>query len=250
MNFDILIACLWIFLGELYGNFVWWGSLVTQIFLQNIIWFDIKSAIALDNAAVLWSEIGLIAMLLRNNKIEKWMWILVWVSIIGAFLWANLLFIVPADVMKIVFTLAIIAIVIKNFIPSSEQKPSDFILTKKSLGFLCLSLLFVAVYNAFLSIWDFLIGLLILTSVFHFPYHKALFLITFVSVFTRGAASTEYFRLWLIDINFYLPMFLTALLAGLIAGYFVQKINNDILSKLLKYLSIFLAFYLIIDIFV
>ena len=248
MNFDIILACLWIFLGELYGNFVWWGSLVTQIFLQNIIWFDIKSAIALDNAAVLWSEIGLIAMLLKNNKIEKWMWVLVWVSVIWALIWANLLSIMPADMMKILFTLAIIGIVLKNFFPSKQVKPSNFIVTKKSLLFLSLAILFIAVYNAFLSIWDFLIGLLILTSVFHFPYHRALFLITFVCVFTRAVASAEYFRLWLIDVDFYIPMFITALIAWLIAWYFVQKIHNDILNKILKYLSIFLAFYLIIDI--
>lgn len=55
MNFDIVLACLGIFFGELYGNFVGGGSLVTQIFLQNIIGFEIKNAIALDNAAVLGS---------------------------------------------------------------------------------------------------------------------------------------------------------------------------------------------------
>lgn len=53
MNIDILLACLGIFFGELYGNLVGGGSLVTQIFLQNIIGFEIKNAIALDNAAVL-----------------------------------------------------------------------------------------------------------------------------------------------------------------------------------------------------
>jgi len=152
--------------------------------------------------------------------------------------------------MKFLFTIAIIGIVTKNFFPSKQEKSIGFVLTKKSLIFLCFALLFVAVYNAFLSIWDFLIGLLILTSVFHFPYHKALFLITFTSVFTRAAASLEYFRLDLIDTNFYMPMFVTALIAWLIAGYFVQKIDNDILSKILKYLSIFLALYLVIDIFV
>ena len=57
MNFDIILACIGIFFGELYGNFVGGGSLVTQIFLQNIIGFEIKHAIALDNAAVLGSEI-------------------------------------------------------------------------------------------------------------------------------------------------------------------------------------------------
>lgn len=53
---------------------------MTQIFLQNIIGFEIKNAIALDNAAVLGSEIGLLVMLLRKQKIEKWMWYVVVVS--------------------------------------------------------------------------------------------------------------------------------------------------------------------------
>ena len=80
MNFDIIIACVGIFFGELYGNFVGGGSLVTQIFLQNIIGFGIKHAIALDNAAVLGSEIGLLLMLLRKEKIESWMWYMIGVA--------------------------------------------------------------------------------------------------------------------------------------------------------------------------
>lgn len=251
MNFDIALACLGIFFGELYGNFVGWGSLVTQIFLQNIIWFEIKNAIALDNAAVLGSEIGLLTMLLRKQKIEKWMWSVVVVSSFGALFWANLLNIVPTDIMKIVFTLAVVWLVVKNlFFSSDNKKENGFVLSSRNLILLCIASFFIATYNAFLSIWDFIIGLLILTSIFHFKYHRALFLLTFWFVFARSVGTLEYLRLDLIDMNFYLPMFLSAMLSGLIAGYLVEHVHSDILNKILKYLSIFLALYLVVQLFV
>ncbi len=248
MNFDIVLACIWIFFWELYWNFVWWWSLVTQIFLQNIIGFDIKNAIALDNAAVLWSEIGLLCMLLRKEKIESWMWVLVIVAIFWALFWANLLSVVPSQYMKIFFTLAIVGLVIKNlFFASVEKWEKWCILSPQKLIFLCIAWFFIATYNAFLSVWDFIVGLLVLTSLFHFTYHRALFVLSFSFVFARAIGTVEYFRLWLIDINFYFPMFFTALCSGLIAGYFVHKIHSNILEKFLKYLSVLLALYLVIE---
>lgn len=251
MNFDIFLACTGIFFGELYGNFVWWGSLVTQIFLQNIIGFDIKNAIALDNAAVLWSEIGLLAMLLRNQRIEKWMWWVVGGSLLGAFLGANLLYIVPTEIVKVVFTGAIILLVVKNlFFSWGEQKEKGFALNVQNLVCLTIASFFIATYNAFLSIGDFIIGLLVLTTIFHFQYHKALFLLTFGFIFARAIWTIEYFRLGLIDVTFYIPMFIAATVSGLIAWYVVEKIHSDILNTFLKYLSIFLAGYLVVQLFI
>ena len=251
MNFEIFLACLGIFFWELYGNFVGGGSLVTQIFLQNIIWFEIKNAIALDNAAVLWSEIGLLTMLLRKQKIEKWMWYVVIVSSFWALFGANLLHIVPTEVMKIVFTLAVFWLVIKNlFFVSQEHKEKGFVLSRKNLMLLCVASFFIATYNAFLSIWDFIIGLLVLTSIFHFKYHRALFLLTFGFVFARSVWTLEYLRLGLIDMNFYFPMFISAMFSGIIAGYLVEHIHSDILNRVLKYLSVFLAWYLLLQLFI
>lgn len=251
MNSDIFLACIGIFFGELYGNFVGGWSLVTQIFLQNIIGFEIKNAIALDNAAVLWSEIWLLFMLLRKQKIEKWMWYIVAVSSLWALFWANLLNIVPSEIMKIIFTLAVVWLVVKNLFFSSEKpKETGFIVSNKNLILLCITSFFIATYNSFLSIWDFIIGLLALTSIFHFKYHRALFVLTFGFVFARAVWTVEYFRLDLINISFYIPMFITALLAWVIAGYFVEKIHSDILSKILKYLSVLLAIYLIGQLFI
>lgn len=251
MNIEILYACLGIFFWELYGNFVGGGSLVTQIFLQNIIGFDIKNAIALDNAAVLGSELGLLIMLLRKQKVEKWMWWVVWVSSLWALFGANLLYLVPSESMKIIFTLAVIWLVIKNlFFSSKEKKEKGFILCGRNIFFLCLASFFIASYNAFLSIGDFIIGLLVLTSVFHFQYHRALFLLTFGFVFARAIWTAEYLRLGLIDMNFYAPMFISAMASWLVVGYLVEHIHSDVLNKALKYLSVFLAVYLIVQLFI
>ena len=248
MNFDIILACIGIFFGELYGNFVGGGSLVTQIFLQNIIGFEIKNAIALDNAAVLWSEIGLLLMLLRKEKIEKWMWFMMGIAGFWALFGANLLHIMPTEYVKIIFTFAVVWLVVKNlFFPSLGLKERWFYADTKTLLLLAIATFFIATYNAFLSIWDFIIGLLILTTLFHFSYHRALFVLSFCFVFARAVGTLEYFRLDLIDIHFYIPMFCTAFCSGIIAGYFVHKIHSDILTKFLKYLSVFLAIYLVVQ---
>ena len=137
MNFDIILACTWIFFGELYGNFVGGGSLVTQIFLQNIIGFEIKNAIALDNAAVLGSEIGLLLMLLRKEKIEKWMWYMMAVAGFWALFGANLLYIMPTQYVKLIFTFAVVWLVVKNlFFPSLGMKEKWFHADTKTLLFL------------------------------------------------------------------------------------------------------------------
>lgn len=250
MNFDIFLACIGIFFGELYGNFVGWGSLVTQIFLQNIIGFEIKNAIALDNAAVLGSEIGLLLMLLKKEKIEKWMWYMMGVAWFWSLFGANLLHTIPTEYVKVIFTIAVVWLVIKNlFFPSLGLKERWFHPTQRTLFPLAVATFFIATYNAFLSIWDFIIGLLILTSLFHFSYHRALFVLSFCFVFARAVGTFEYFRLDLIDIHFYIPMFCTAFCSGIIAGYFVHKIHSDILTKILKYLSFFLAGYLVFQLF-
>jgi hypothetical protein len=44
-------------------------------------------------------------------------------------------------------------------------------------------------------------------------------------------------------------MFFTAMAAWIIAWYFVEKIHSDILNKFLKYLSIVLAGYLLLQLF-
>ncbi|NDK10031.1 sulfite exporter TauE/SafE family protein [Candidatus Gracilibacteria bacterium] len=249
-NFDIFLACIGIFFGELYGNFVGGGSLVTQIFLQNIIGFPIKNAIALDNAAVLGSELGLLFMLLKKEKIEKWMWALVLVALFGALLGANLLNIIPSEYVKIFFTLAIGGLVIKNlFFGNGKKSELGFVASQKNIILLCVAGFFIATYNAFLSIGDFIVGLLVLTTIFHFTYHRALFVLSFAFVFARAVGTIEYFRLGLINVDFYIPMFFTALCSGLIAGYFVHKIHSEVLEKFLKYLSVLLALYLIFELF-
>lgn len=247
---DIFLASIGIFIWELYGTFVGWWSLVTQIVLQDVIGFNIKNAIALDNAAILGWEIWLLIMLLRKNKIEKWMWYIVICASFWAIFWANLLYMIPSEIMKIFFTGAVVWVVIKNLIPSKDKAyKSDFDASHKSLLFLCFACFFIWIYNSFLSIWDFIIGLLILTWFFHFKYHKALFILSFGFVFWRAIWTLEYFRLWLIDIDFYVPMFFATLMSWLLWWYFVEKIHSDTLTKILKYLSIFLAWYLVFQLF-
>ena len=246
---EIFLASLWIFLWEIYGNFVWWWSIVTQFFLQWILGIDIKRAIALDNAAVLWSELGLMIMLLKNHKFEKYfIWLMIfWIS--GALIWSYLLHLIPIVIMEIIFTWILFCFVIYNFIvPSDKNESTTFVPSRKNILFLGIAILFVSVYNAFMSIGDFVIALFILMYIFHFGYHKSLFIISTVWILVRSAATYNYIQFGYVDWNYLIPMFFSALFAGLIAGYLVQKIHSKYLEQALKYLSVILVLYLIVNI--
>ncbi len=246
---DIFLASVWVFLWELYWNFVWWGSIVTQFFLQSIIWIDIKNAIALDNSAVLGSEIWLSIMLLRKNKFEKWFILLIIYWILGSFLWVFILNILPVEILQIIFTIILFWIVWYSFIWKSSKNEKWFIKNRKNIILLSIWIFFIAIYSSFMSIWDFVIWLLLLTSIFHFKYHKALFILSITSVIIRLIATIEYFRYWLIDLKYFIPMFFSAMLAWFIAWYFVEKIDSKILEKLLKFIWIFLAIYIVFNLF-
>jgi len=121
--------------------------------------------------------------------------------------------------------------------------------SKKNITLLSILVFFIAIYSSFMSIWDFVIWLLLLTSLFHFKYHKALFILSITSVIIRLIATIEYFRYWLIDFDFFIPMFFSAMIAWFIAWYFVEKIDSKILEKLLKFIWVFLAIYIIFNMF-
>jgi len=247
MNSDIIVATLGVFLWEIYWNFVWWGSLVTQIALQNIIWMPIKEAMALDNAAVIGSNVGMFIMLLRSNKFVWWMIPFTLFQILWAFLWVVLLLWIPVIALKIIFISAIILLVIKNFFfsSSSEKKEKWFIPTNKNIFLLCLFWIFIWWYNAAFVIWDWIIALLILTSVFHFRYNKAIWLLIVSMCVAQPFATFWYIQNDLVDFSYLIPMICATLFAWLIVGYFLEKIDSKVLEKFLKYLSVFLVIYLI-----
>ena len=246
---DIFLASLGVFLWEIYWNFIWWWSIVTQFFLQTIIWIDIKTAIALDNSAVLWTEIWLSIMLLRKNKFEKWFLYLIFSGIVWSFLWVFILNILPVEILQIIFTIILFLIVWYSFFWKSNKNENGFIKNKKNIALLSIWIFFIAIYSSFMSIWDFVIWLLLLTSLFHFKYHKALFILSITSIIIRLIATIEYFRYWLIDFKFFIPMFFSAMIAWFIAWYFVEKIDSKILEKLLKFIWVFLAIYIIFNMF-
>lgn len=91
--------------------------------------------------------------------------------------------------------------------------------------------------------------MLILTALFRFKYHKALFIFAFITAFPRFVSTIEYFRHGLLDMNFYIPMFFSSLVAGALAGYIVEKIDSKALNVFLKYLTVAMAGYLVFELF-
>ena len=247
---DIFLASIGVSLWWFYWSFVWGWSIVTQFFLQNLIWIDIKNAMALDNAAALWTEIWLAIMLLRKNKFEKWMIYLIISWIIWSFIWVFILNILPVFLLKIVFSVILLSIVIYSFLPKSSKNTKWFIVNKRNIILLSIWIFFQAIYSSFMSIWDFVVWLLLLTSLFNFKYHKALFILSISSVFIRLIATEEYFRYWLIDFDFFIPMFFSAMIAWFWAWYLVEKVNAKKIEILLKFIWVFLSMYIIFNFFI
>lgn len=247
---SIILASFGIFLGELYGNLVGGGSIVTQFVLQTILKFDIKHAIALDNAAVVGSELGLFLMLLRKEKIKFFYFYYLLATLLGCYFGALALNYLPQQFIKKVFILVLIMVLAKIvFFGNSKFKGSGFILNKKNISLLFSFGIFVGAYNAFLSIGDFIIGLLGLIYFFNFKYHNALFLLSFVLVFGRAFATFKYFNYGLIDFNYLLPMFFSSMLSGVIIGSIAHKIKSEKIDLLLKIVGSVFAIMLIISFF-
>ncbi|MFK7901462.1 MAG: sulfite exporter TauE/SafE family protein [Nitratireductor sp.] len=243
-----LIATIGIFIGELYGNFVGGGSIVTQFFLQGILDIPIKQAIAWDNAAVLGSELGLFLTLWYKNRLEKWMGVLAASGVAGSILGLYILNIIDAGLLKIVFTGVIVAVLAHIFFSKSKPKQEQPVKTDNwhlliAIGFS------IGAYNAFLSIGDYVIGLLLLTSVIGLKYTRALFGLSFMLVFARCFAAVGYFQLDYLDWSFVVPMFTSATAAGIIVGTLMNKYNFDWMEKVLKFVGLSLGLYLIYSLF-
>lgn len=246
MNTEIIIATLWVFIGEFYGNFVGGGSLVTQITLQNILWIDIKRAMALDNAAVIGSNLGMIIIMIRKYSIKKWFPFFVIFQSLWAIMWAWVLVHINPELLKIIFIIAVILLVVKNlFIEDKKNEGSTFTKSYKNITLLCLAGVFIWVYNAAFVIWDWIVALLIMTSLFHFKYHYAIFILAISSLFAQSVAVHQYYLNWLLDISFLIPMIIATLIWGTLCATLLEKIHSDKMEKFLKYLSVLLVWYLI-----
>jgi len=139
MNIDIAIATIWVFIGEFYGNFVGGGSLVTQITLQNILWMDIKRAIALDNAAVIGSNLGVFLIMVRKYKLKWWFLPFIIFQSLWAIGWAWILVHIDPQVLKTIFIIAIVLLVAKNLlIKDTLHKEKWFSENYKNIIFLSL----------------------------------------------------------------------------------------------------------------
>jgi len=248
MNTDILIASLGVFLGELYGNMVGGGSLLTQAVLQNILHFDIKTALALDNAAVIGANLGMILILRQKYKIKWWFYLFTIFQILGAILGAWILIKIPAELLKLIFITAILSLIIKNlFFSEKKHHEKGFKENWPNLILLSVAAIFTGAYNAAFVIGDWIIALLILTNIFAIKYQRAIFLLVFSMLFSQPFAAYKYYINGLIDFNFLVPMILATFIGGMISAFLLHKIHSKKLEIFLKYLSVGLVIYLILN---
>ena len=245
---EIIIATIGVFLGELYGSIVGGGSLVTQIALQNILHFDIKTAMALDNAAVLGSNIGMLLVLFRKHIIKWWFVLFTFFQGIGAYFGAILLVWIDPSILKFIFIVALLLLVVKNLLFADTHKDTKGY-KETYVFFICISFaaIFIGAYNAAFVIGDWVIALLILTSVFRIRYHSAIFLLTVSAFFSQPIAVYQYYVHGLLDMYFLIPMIIATTIGGMISAYLLSNIQSEKMEHVLKYLSVGLVVYLVVS---
>jgi len=246
---DVLIASGGIFFWELYWNIVGGWSLVTQIVLQNILNMDLRSAMALDNSAVIWSNIGMLLFMFRKYKLHYWFIIYIVFQSIGSVVWAQILVHIDPVLLKIIFIIAVILLVIKNlFVKDKEHNEKWFEVNAKNLIWISLAATFIGMYNWAFVIWDWIVAILILTSLFAMKYQNAIYLLVVSMFISQPVAAYNYYVNDLLNLQFLFPMLLSAISAGLISAFILGKIHSTKLKKILKYLSVFLVIYLVYSI--
>ena len=241
-----LIATTGVFLGELYGNFVGGGSILTQFVLQGILNMGIKKAMALDNFAAYGSVFGMLFVFIKNRyKINLSIFsIFVLAQLLGSLLGAHFLVIFPVYLVKILFIASILFVVIYNFI---GNKFSFLHKIKSSYTAFALVGLLIGAYNGLLVIGDWIVALLLLTSVLGFSYQKAVFMLTLSSFFASPASLVTYYKAGLIDLSFAIPMTAATIMGGLISASIIDRLDSDSMKKILKILGVLLALYLVVD---
>jgi uncharacterized membrane protein YfcA len=251
MVLDVIIATAGTFLGELYGNMVGGGSLVTQTVLQNIVGLDIKTAMALDNTMIIGASFGMLLTFFKKYKVKFWFLIFTIFKTIGAAAGAYLLVVIDIELLKILFTVSILCLVIKNLFFSKKVEHNEKGFKPSNLNYFLLALgaMFIGGYNAAFVIGDWIIAILILTSIFSVKYQYAIFAMIFSEMFSQPVAAYEYYVNGLLDFRFLIPMTVAAFISGSIASKLLHKIKSKKLEDFLKFLSVILTFYLIFSLF-
>lgn len=240
------IATIGVFLGELYGNFVGGGSIVTQFVLQGILDMDIKKAMVLDNFAAYGSVLGMLFIFLKKRyKIDTKKFLIFTTSqLLGSLLGAYFLVVAPQVVVKILFVISILLVVFYNIL---GEKFSFLYKIKDNITFFVISALFIGAYNGLLVIGDWIIALLLLTSFLGFSYKKAVFMLTLSSLFASPASLFTYYKAGLIDFSYAVPMTVATIVGGLISASIIDKLDSDFMKRVLKILGFLLAIYLVVS---
>ena len=114
-------------------------------------------------------------------------------------------------------------LVIKNlFIKDKKHHEKGFKATRKNILLLSFAAVFIWAYNAAFVIGDWIIALLILTSFFNMKYHNAIFLLVVSMIFSQPFAVYEYYKNWLLNIDFLIPMIIATLIWWIIAWIILE----------------------------
>lgn len=230
-------------IGESFGAIVGGGSIVTMpaLLLTGV---PLPSAIAIDNAASLGTEVGIFSETKRKILANKKLVLLMMIPItLGGFIGTSLLITVSADIIKYLMAATIIFLLVHSYV---AKKPNSKRITKVNYLLLVVFLFFIGVYSNFIAAGE---------GAFSRMGIMAILGLSFLASTGIKATATMPSRMYSLVVTglaglIVWPYLLTMLVSNFIAGKYATRFAKHIPDRFMKLfltvVSLAFIFYLLI----
>jgi uncharacterized membrane protein YfcA len=231
-------------IGESFGALVGGGSIVTipALLLTGA---PLQSAIAVDNAAALGTEAGILSETLQKVRDNKWLVLAMSVPItLGGILGTWLLLHVSADIIKYLVAATVIFVVIHSFV---HRKPRhDSTVSKTNYALLGIILLLLGIYSNFISAGEGTFGKLSMMAILGMSFVQSQGLKATATMPSRMYSMIVTAIAGIMIWPYLLTMFVSNFIAGKYATKFAKRIPDQYMRTFLTIVSLLFVGYLLI----
>lgn len=229
--------------GESYGCLIGGGSIV-MLAAQNLVGVPLRSAIAMDNAAALGTQLGIFSETRQHVSENKKLVLFMMVPVtLGGIVGTWFLLVVSSQAIKYLMIVAVLALLIHSYIAKQSTPPRSISRSRYAILF---SFLFLnGIYSNFMGVGEGTFSKFALMSVLG---------LTFLQSQGLGAAAGIPARIYSLVITaiaglivwpYVITFWISTFLAGRYATKFVKRIPDTYLKISLTIISIAFVLYLL-----
>jgi len=230
-------------IGESFGALIGGGSIVTipALLLTGA---PLQSAIAIDNAAALGTEAGILSETWSKVKANKWLVLAMSVPItLGGILGTWLLLNVSADIIKYLIAATVIFVVIHSYTHKRPQLNAG--VSKSSYFLLAIILFLLGIYSNFISAGEGTFGKLSMMAILGMSFIQSQGLKATATMPSRIYSMIVTGLAGLIIWPYLLTMFISNFIAGKYATKFAKQIPDQYMRVFLTIVSLLFVVYLL-----